>query len=239
MNEDELMALDEVAGPWMTESDREEFDHAGLKCLILRHAKMRHLCGYVGLTEKHPWFRKSSEQCLLGCAGEEQEGIGKRKWMSWDCRFEHDHPTPGSLLRVHGGLTFAAMGGDRYGGDAYPKGFWWFGFDMAHCDDLSPGMENVLRHVSVGHETTGTYRDIEYVRGEVKSLAEQLKKYGKTGWFWSRYWPVYWYLCAVEERWHWKLWRFRRDVDKLIPRLEAAESWSEFWRWLFWLKEVE
>ena len=37
---------------WMDEPDREEFDYAGLKCLILRHPELKHLNGYVALLKK-------------------------------------------------------------------------------------------------------------------------------------------------------------------------------------------
>lgn len=49
-----------------------------------------------------------------------------------------------------------------------PDGVWWFGFDCAHSGDLSP-----LREYEPLFND-GAYRDIDYVTGEVQSLAKQL-----------------------------------------------------------------
>lgn len=35
-------------------------------------------------------------------------------------------------LRVHGGLTFSDKGGGTF-----PEGWWWYGWDYAHCDDYA------------------------------------------------------------------------------------------------------
>lgn len=67
-------------------------------------------------------------------------------------------------INVHGGLN-SARAGD---GDRRAKGYWWFGFDTAHAGDLMPSLPVPSAHV--------TYKDINYVRTEVKSLAEQLMK---------------------------------------------------------------
>ena len=49
-----------------------------------------------------------------------------------------------------------------------PDDLWFFGFDCAHCDDFIPKMGGMnLMSGSV-------YRDMEYVKEEVKSLADQL-----------------------------------------------------------------
>lgn len=47
---------------------------------------------------------------------------------------------------------------------------WWFGFDCAHCDDLSP---KYASYYGASFDR-GVYRDISYVRSEVESLARQL-----------------------------------------------------------------
>jgi len=43
---------------WMDEPDRQEFEHAGLKCLILRHPELKQLNGYVALPKGHPCYGK-------------------------------------------------------------------------------------------------------------------------------------------------------------------------------------
>jgi len=37
-------------------------------------------------------------------------------------------------VRCHGGLTFAHD--DKTGGDRWPSGWWWFGWDYAHYGDV-------------------------------------------------------------------------------------------------------
>ena len=64
-------------------------------------------------------------------------------------------------IAVHGGLTY---GEQQYGDDKY-----MFGFDCNHYGDLSPLDLNVFGYVC------GTYRNIEYVKEQVKLLAKQLK----------------------------------------------------------------
>lgn len=50
-----------------------------------------------------------------------------------------------------------------------PDGVWWFGFDCAHSGDLSPRREFEPLF------NDGSYRDIEYVTEQVRSLAQQLR----------------------------------------------------------------
>lgn len=41
-------------GPWSLEPDRIRWHHAGFPCLLLRHPRSGHLCGYVGVPSGHP-----------------------------------------------------------------------------------------------------------------------------------------------------------------------------------------
>lgn len=185
---------------WEMESTREEFEHAGLRCLILRHDEFKHLCGYVGVDLSHPWYGINYNQCLLGCSGTKR----------FDCAWSKHHPSPEKLIDIHGGLTFSRMGDKD--SEYWPAGIWWFGFDCAHAGDLSPGLRQQGLELGLSLTLPGdTYRDIEYVSAEAKSMAEQLRKYGKSGWFWSRYWGVYWRWLAFKENWCWKLRSFKRD----------------------------
>ncbi len=73
---------------WMDEPDREDFEHTGLKCLILRHHEFGHLCGYVAVPKGHP------------CHGKDYDHI------------PYDDLIP---VEVHGGLTFSREGdGDTW-----------------------------------------------------------------------------------------------------------------------------
>jgi len=73
---------------WLDEPHRDEFEHAGLKCLILRHSELGHLCGYVAVPRGHP------------CYGKDYDHI------------PYDDLFP---VEVHGGLTFSREGnGDTW-----------------------------------------------------------------------------------------------------------------------------
>jgi hypothetical protein len=68
---------------------------------------------------------------------------------------------------VHGAICHVPKPGE-------PDDVWWFGFDCAHYDDASPGMDALrLKYGNFGRH--GRYRDKTYVEAEVRSLAEQLK----------------------------------------------------------------
>ena len=72
---------------WLDEPNRDEFEHAGLKCLILRHTELGHLNGYVAAPRGHPCYGKDYE------------------------RMPYDDLSP---VEVHGGLTFSKEGdGDQ------------------------------------------------------------------------------------------------------------------------------
>jgi len=136
-------------GPWTNEPNKMQWVDAatGLPCLIVRGG-VASLCGYVGVPPTHPFH--------------------KRDYDSVD-------------VDVHGGLTFSnscqhakdeSQGICHIPEPGTSDDVWWFGFDCAHLDDLSPGM---LRHgfKGFGHDV---YRDVNYVANEVTSLAAQLAK---------------------------------------------------------------
>lgn len=50
-----------------------------------------------------------------------------------------DHPLSGKayddlVIDCHGGLTYSSLGGEER---KVPEGFWWYGWDYAHCDDAA------------------------------------------------------------------------------------------------------
>ena len=148
-------------GPWMNEPDKMQFTDkvTGLPCLIVRnHAGA--LCGYVGVPEGHPAYRK-----------------------------HYDHDTLHNI-NVHGGLTFAdhcTKGGseDRHichvPAPGEPDNVWWLGFDCAHLGDICPAMDARSRQlgfrslrVELGHGHKDRYRTVNYVKRQIAKLALQL-----------------------------------------------------------------
>ncbi len=136
-------------GIWQSEPDYKHWvdESTGLDCLIVRNEVLGHLCGYVGVPKSHILF------------GEGYDEVHNRFDVS-----------------VHGGLTYA----NECRGKVCHKSddgdhVWWLGFDCAHCDDLSPGMQNM--YFPAGILPRGEYRDIEYVREQCEALALQIKQY--------------------------------------------------------------
>jgi hypothetical protein len=146
-------------GPWQNEPDRVEFKHAGLDCLIVRVATHGALCGYVAVPPDHPWYEKPYDEI---------NGVD-----------------------VHGGLTYA----DHCHGNVChvpapgePDNVWWLGFDHAHAGDYSParasrsldpmGFLGLISSFGLNDYTNESdddvYRDVDYVTGQCKLLAEQI-----------------------------------------------------------------
>lgn len=152
--------------PWEIEGNEpREFDHAGLRCLIMR-GPMGQWNGYVQVPEHHPFHGYSYNECPLG--------------SGW----EHYSRTPEGMIHIHGGLTFGGkiqrirkdLGGSCEETDQYPG--WWFGFDTAHHMDLAPKTFNYYR--GEGFSFHGeTYRDLAFMEHEVRTLAEQLANIAK------------------------------------------------------------
>jgi hypothetical protein len=93
----------------------------------------------------------------------------------------HHACTPGGIVHVHGGLTFAAgcaHGEDEAEGVCHrpgagePDDVWWFGFDCAHSGDLSPATRSIRTGSVVA--VREVYRDLSYVEEQVSRLARQL-----------------------------------------------------------------
>jgi hypothetical protein len=105
-----------------------------------------HLCGYVIIPENHPLYES------------------RDSWDYWKYPIDD--------LEVHGDITFA--------GKYHAIGEYVIGFDCAHAGDISPynGYEDILpgssklRYVFKDE----IYRDMEYVKGECKRLAKQIKE---------------------------------------------------------------
>ena len=81
-------------------------------------------------------------------------------------------------IDVHGGLTFSG----RWKRVGLRTPGYWIGFDCAHAYDLCPAWmahERLRKLVDeIGHGMQ--YRDIEFVKNEVTSMAKQLHERSKT-----------------------------------------------------------
>jgi len=158
MSERAYTTVDKTAwgtGPWTDEPDKIQYvdGPSGLDCLIVRNGGGA-LCGYVGVPAGHPWHSV------------DYDGLSLRN------------------IDVHCGLTYSAScmeGAPEDRGICHvpdpgrPGDVWWFGFDCAHAYDLSPGHAAGLREQLPGYGGIyDVYRDLGYVRNEVRNLARQL-----------------------------------------------------------------
>lgn len=133
-------------GPWQSEPDRAEWRSNGLPCLIVRSEATGSLCGYVGLSEGHPWF----ERDYVDIPAEVHGGFT----YAGHCSGHICHvPEPGE-----------------------PDHVWWIGFDCGHAFDLQPGLVASMADLglrSLPLLSGWEYRDLPYVRACVEALALQ------------------------------------------------------------------
>jgi len=76
-------------------------------------------------------------------------------------------------LDVHGGITFNKNTSNGH----------WVGFDCAHCYDITPSTQSIKKSIAEKYAHLGmlwsSYRNFEYVKSEVESLAKQVAEYRK------------------------------------------------------------
>jgi hypothetical protein len=154
-------------GEWDNEPDKIQFEDYDTKmpCLIVRNHGGA-LCGYVGVTKEHPLFEVNYSSCS----------------KAGGCGEDYCKHSPESTLEVHGGITFSNGCSEDPNGICHTveKGeddkVWWFGFDCGHSCDFHPAFANE-RIGSLLNEN-GTYKNVAYVKNQIKGLALQLKRIG-------------------------------------------------------------
>lgn len=145
-----------LRGEWDQEPDKAQWidEKTGLDCLIKKNS-MGALCGYVGVPQSHPLFGKRYDAADLSVHG----GVN----FADACEPDADEER---------GLCHTAQ-------DAANEIVWWFGFDCAHSRDLKPAFTlhlppHLADMLTMWNET---YRNFEYVKSDVESLAAQLMEY--------------------------------------------------------------
>ncbi len=186
-------------GPWLNEPDKMQWvdEDTGLPCLIVRnHGVTGSLCGYVGIDSSHPWFGVNYGECTKGCLEVDPKPLEGFPGMTAEAvehmnkwRLERKHfnctedwtpgHTPESILEVHGGITYSDYCQDNEQGICHVdednnSPIFWYGFDCAHAWDLSPKMNATCGDLGIARGMHETYRDVAYVKEEIKSLAKQI-----------------------------------------------------------------
>lgn len=164
-------------GPWQDEFDKAQWEDAdtALPCLIVRGPSGA-LCGYVGVPEGHPWYRREYSYV-------DADAHGGLTFSSHCVEKEHGDDDESE------GICHIPGPGD-------PDNVWWLGFDCAHGGDYMPRFEkdtkkshdmflsatvlppsdefrDSLRRVEE-YYMSGKYRDVPYVKNECADLARQI-----------------------------------------------------------------
>lgn len=162
--------------PFFNEPDYFKSCAYGLPFIMKRnHAKA--WCGYVGVPVGHPHYglsysdrvsvidrtaiqlkQQSPISILIEAAQEDDQKVSID--ILYDCP---------------GGITWAK---DHAAGE-YKDGYWYFGFDCHHYNDLGP-RDIILASQGAGYPSEGReYRTFEFVRRACFSLADQLTDFAK------------------------------------------------------------
>lgn len=161
METKEYKTIDRVAlgwpkGEWDNEPDKVQWPDpdTGLPCLAVRHRRSGHWCGYVGVSESHPFFQKDYEAPSVEVHG----GL-----------------TFADMC--HAGNT-EAEGVCHIPAAGEPAHVWWFGFDCAHAWDYSPSdMKRYLEGEQFYKcDSDSSYKTLAYVKYQCASLASQLSR---------------------------------------------------------------
>lgn len=162
--------------PWEVEPNRVELEINGYPALIIRHEEIKHLCGYIAVTEKHPFFGLDYAFVNLSVhGGLTYAGEGMPEYDRGLLYYKPSHNEKGEKLH-------------------------WFGFDCAHAHDYTPGMymtmlDSVTKQMMIGasgnyhvaleraklsptvqmfeQKDYETYKTVEYVEDHLQSLANQ------------------------------------------------------------------
>lgn len=159
--------------PWKTEPDTWVDTYKGLTVWAVR-SDLLTWCAYVEIHPMHPLYG-CSRQTRFGVKNLDDRTVGDISPLALLCEASKQASDPSDslpvelLLKVHGGVSYA---GDSKNLRHSPENVYYaIGFDCAHADDLVPQYDEIesLRNLQFG-----TYRDLEYVKEQVCSLAQQV-----------------------------------------------------------------
>lgn len=139
-------------GPWTTEPNRINFKSHGLDCMLVRHSRSLHWCGYVGVPASHPDFGKDwgdvayrvhggityAKACQHHICHITDDPEDKTWWFGFDC---------------------------AHAGDLSPTSIKW-------NEEWAKKWEAEHGRKPIG--CNDSYRDVAYVKRETQRLAKQV-----------------------------------------------------------------
>ena len=192
-------------GPWQNEPEKVQYfdDETGYPCLIKRVDHSGHLCGYVGIGPSHLLYKKSYKDLYdldikihggLTFSSFCQD-MSEETWEKFKLQLEKYRPKAKKYPEGDAANFIQKWQPviDNYQiwkekaqsefichipNPSEPDNIWWFGFDCAHVGDYSSMVIQSLGFKGY-HSRKEIYRDINYVKQEIKSLALQLQKLEK------------------------------------------------------------
>lgn len=63
------MTNEQIKALMLIEGDERKFEKDGVKCIIIRHPSLKHLCGYIDLTRDFSEYGKSYDELNVHCHG--------------------------------------------------------------------------------------------------------------------------------------------------------------------------
>ena len=139
-------------GKWLKEPDLCGWDYSGQPCLAIRDMSMGVWKGFVGVDSKHPFYGKSIEQLI------------------------QLHVVIEIFFSVYGGISSAGFLPSKY--KEYGKDWWWIGIETSHGADYMPllKLDAATESAMANLVSNQTYKDIHFIRREVKKLAVAISK---------------------------------------------------------------
>lgn len=165
-----------LLAPFFDEPDYYRGCAYGLPVYMKRN-RMKAWCGYVGVPAHHPHVGKSYGD-TVPAPNWQSRPVGGQSPISLLCGIvnatETDCPID-LLYDCPGGITWAT---DHAPGESV-DGYWWFGFDCSHYNDLSP-QDIIMSFIpdpmyKLSGETK--YRDFRFVMAACWKLASQLSDF--------------------------------------------------------------
>lgn len=138
-------------GKWLREPDLCSWEQYDLPCLAIRDMSIGVWKGFVGLSERHPFYNKSIDDLI-----------------------RHEDLLE-IFFSIHGGICNAGRLPPKYKDHA--KQYWWIGMEASHGNDLMPLLKLDLPDADMSKVLASqTYKDLFFIRKETNKLARYLSK---------------------------------------------------------------
>lgn len=192
-------------GPWTGEPDQLVFiSPEGLTCAVLRHPRLGHLCGYVGVPKGHPAYGLQHSYM--------EENFCVHGGITFTNNFRKMDEIPGLDPKLWYFGFDAAHAGDLV---PYMDLFRSFLYKDARC----------------ATDATDVYRDMAYMKGHVEELSEQVAAFVRPPWPKWLLLKFAYYRGSLRMWWTMQKWRLKARRERALAwakeRINNARDWYE------------